>query len=325
MESDKTLPQIEINEAHSVPYNQVLKGRYKLLSPIGEGSNGVLFKAIELNTGKTVAIKFLRMGNLSKEDLLRFNSEAQLLSVLSHSNIVCLIDYGRDDNGSPFIVMNYVEGSTLKSLLEEKGILGREEFLDIFLQLCEGLSHAHEHGIIHRDLKPSNIMVSFEPDGRRKVRIIDFGIARYCCADSRITRTGYLVGSPAYMSPEQARSSSVDCRSDIYSLGCVMYEALSGSLPFEAENALETMVKRLHEDPLPMQAGGLEQIVMRILQRDPELRFQNVQELKTALLNTCSHNLAPPEKRQRKLAAPTRMKAVVVVSLLIALATIAYL
>lgn len=261
----------------------VLTGRYRLDEKLGEGALGAVYKGMQLSTGRTVAVKFLKKDDVSPNDRLRFEQEATCLSLLSHPNLVSIIDFGYDDAGTQYLVLDYIEGETLQSRLAKKGKLTAVEFIDVFTQICKGLSHAHAKGIVHRDLKPSNIMIVADPSGEQIVKIVDFGIARESQSTTRLTSTGGIVGSPAYMSPEQAEGFPCDARSDIYSIGCIMYECLTGRLPFEANTAMAALVKRLHSEPGPFVAGGLEKIVFRALERTPERRYQNASQLLSEL------------------------------------------
>jgi serine/threonine protein kinase len=264
-----------------------LDGRYEVLQKIGSGGMGTVFAAKQTSTGRKVAVKVLRSTTESE----RFEQEVAALRDLSHPNLVTVIDSGKDAEGKPYLVLEYIDGKGLDAVLRAKGSLSDNEFRDIFVQVCRGLAHAHSKGIVHRDLKPSNIMVIEEQNGERIVKIVDFGIAKK--EDSaELTVTGDIVGSPAFMSPEQATGQKLDARSDIYSLGCIMYQCLSGRLPFTAEQPLAALVKRLNDDAKPLQeaAGDRQipepwlQLVKKAMSRDPDARFSNVAEMVPALV-----------------------------------------
>lgn len=278
-----TLDEKQQEEQKIVESDKLLAGRYELMECIGEGGFGAVYRARQLSTGQQVAVKFLTLDRLSQKDVARFEQEVAVLSKLSHPNIVTIIDSGTSDEGKPFLVLHFVEGQTLSKWMEKHSQLQWDEFKDIFVQVCNGLSHAHSKGVIHRDVKPSNIMIIEESDGQRIAKLVDFGIARDYESSVRATTTGAVIGSPAYISPEQAGGYPVDARTDIYSLGCVMYECLTGRLPFEAETALQSVVKRLNEDPIPFEANGLESIVMHAMQREPAKRFETANALANEL------------------------------------------
>ena len=232
----------------------VLSDRYEIVSEVGRGGMGVVYKARHLKMDRTVAIKVLH-GHLL-EDLSskkRFEQEVMATSSLSHSNCVMVYDCDFSPSGQPFLVMEYIEGVSLKEVLRQKGPLNVERFLSIFIQCCEGLAHAHSKGIVHRDMKPSNVMLVNDPDGGDLVKIVDFGVAKIMPRNDgtlmELTRTGDVVGSPHYMSPEQCMGAAMDWRTDIYSLGCVMYEAITGRVPLLGENPYQAMYMHIHEMP----------------------------------------------------------------------------
>lgn len=222
---------------------------------IGEGASGRVVKAMQQATERVVAIKFLQPSFLqddkSKERLIR---EAKLLCNVEHPNIVKVLSAGWDGD-SPFIVSEYIEGMTLSAVLAQNGILPLDRFFRLFRQICQGLKYAHDSKIIHRDLKPSNIMITNTTDGE-VIKLLDFGIAKSFDTpegqnqDQQLTGTGNFVGSPIYMSPEQfIAGGPIDVRADIYALGCIAYECLTGRPPFEGEQIFELMYRKMHEKP----------------------------------------------------------------------------
>ncbi|MBA3855572.1 MAG: hypothetical protein C0507_01565 [Cyanobacteria bacterium PR.3.49] len=232
----------------------VLSDRYEIVNEVGRGGMGVVYKARHLKMDRIVAIKVLH-GHLL-EDLSskkRFEQEVNATSSLSHSNCVMVYDCDFSPSGQPFLVMEYIEGVSLKEVLRQKGPLSVERFLEIFIQCCEGLAHAHSKGIVHRDMKPSNVMLINGSDGGDLVKIVDFGVAKIMPRNDgtlmELTRTGDVVGSPHYMSPEQCMGAAMDWRTDIYSLGCVMYEAITGRVPLLGENPYQAMYMHIHEMP----------------------------------------------------------------------------
>jgi DNA-binding NarL/FixJ family response regulator len=269
--------------------------RYEIGVRLGAGGMSVVYKARHKLLNRFVAIKLLAPTTIS--DLMnakRFREEALASSLLSHRNLINIIDFGLTAVGEPYLVMDYVKGKTLNGLLLERGFIDVQRALSIFIQVCDGLEHAHNRGVIHRDIKPGNIMlVTDETTGEEIVKIIDFGIAKVLdrVSDHALTRQGEILGSLSYMSPEQCRGEAVDARSDIYSLACAMYEALTGELVFVGENTYSTMQKHVHEEPrsmleLPMNDNiplDLNLLVMRALSKDPLDRPQTMIELKTDL------------------------------------------
>lgn len=231
---------------------------YEIREEIGSGGMGVVYKGRDQMFDRTVALKVLH-GKLLSDPLSkkRFEQEGRATITLVHPNLISVYHYGFSAGGHPFIVMEYVDGKGLDKLLEQIKNLTVEEFVDIFMQACDALGHAHERGIIHRDLKPSNLMVV--ESGRKKekqVKIVDFGISKILphgrFSGQDLTSAGDVVGSPLYMSPEQCKGLPLDGRSDIYSLGCLMYQAISGCLPFLGENALQTLSKHICDPPPPL-------------------------------------------------------------------------
>ena len=224
---------------------QKINDRYEIIRSIGEGGMANVYLGHDIILDRNVAIKVLR-GDLSNDEkfVRRFQREALSASSLAHSNIVEMYDVGEDD-GTYYIVMEYVEGKTLKQLLKKRGSLTLSEAIDIMVQLTDGMAHAHDSYIIHRDLKPQNIMI--KDDGQ--IKITDFGIAMALNA-TQLTQTNSVMGSVHYLPPEQASGKGCTIKSDIYSMGIIFYELLSGSLPFRGDNAVEIALKHMKE-PLP--------------------------------------------------------------------------
>jgi Serine/threonine protein kinase len=256
-------------------------GRYEIQSVIGEGGTGIVYEAYDRELDDVVAIKTLRREVLSMDPSLvdRFKQEIRLARRVTHPNVLRTHDLG-ESNGLKFLSMELVKGRTLKQLIETGPILPTPAGLHIAKQICAGLAAAHEVGVIHRDVKSQNILI--EPTGGLK--ILDFGIARLT-EDRERTATG----TPDYMSPEQTRGLPLDCRSDIYSTGVVLYEVFTGSLPFEGDSTLAVVLKHVHEvPPLPHSKNPwieprIEAILMKCLEKDPGARFQTMGELYDAL------------------------------------------
>ena len=295
-------PTIAIPTAWSVPANQggaagaarmslaavkpgvLLGNRYEIVATLGQGGMGAVYKARDRELDRMVALKVIRPELAGDSDILqRFKQELILARKITHRNVIRIFDLG-DANGIKFITMEFIEGRDLKSLLVEKGKLPPEQAVEIVQQVCLALEAAHGEGVVHRDLKPQNIMV--DKDGRASV--MDFGIARSLDFGG-MTQTGALMGTPEYMSPEQVRGEHVDARSDLFTLGIILQEILTGKLPFQAETAMASMYKRTRERALSVHhldtsvPQQLADIVGRCLELDPKERFQTAREIYDAL------------------------------------------
>ncbi len=268
-----------------------IDGRYVVLSVLGEGGMGVVYKCRRRIFEKTMAVKILR-ADLAKssEATERFVTEAKAASAIGNAHIVDVVDFGELPDGSTYFAMEYLEGPTLADMIEDEVLVGSPRVVGIGRQLAEGLAAAHEAKIVHRDLKPDNIFV-IDQEGEDFVKIVDFGIAKVAGAANKLTRAGAIFGTPHYMSPEQCRGKSVDHRTDIYSLGIMLYELIVGEVPFDAENPLSILSMHLHDPPLPPSAvdnapelpDGLERVILKCLTKDPDDRFQSMAEVAEAL------------------------------------------
>lgn len=263
---------------------QKINERYEIIKTIGEGGMANVYLANDTILERNVAIKVLR-GDLSNDEkfIRRFKREALSVSNLSHPNIVEVYDVGEED-GNYYIVMEYIEGKTLKQLLQKRGALTLTEVLDIMSQLTDGLAHAHEAYIIHRDIKPQNIMI--EDNGL--IKITDFGIAT-AINSTQLTQTNSVMGSVHYLPPEQANGKGSTIKSDIYSLGILMYELLSGSVPFKGDTAVEIALKHMKEKlpsirkQNPTIPQSVENIILKATAKNPKNRYDNVREMYTDL------------------------------------------
>lgn len=260
----------------------ILSNRYKIIEQVGIGGMSYVYKALDNTTGNIVAIKLLKDELASDDEFIKkFKSEAIASEKINHQNVVRAFDVV-DDNNLHYIVLEYVDGITLNKYIKDKGCLSNEETVKLSIEIASGLASAHSQGIIHRDIKPQNIVI--KSDGTSK--IMDFGIAR---AVSSTTRNISIVGTVHYISPEQARNENVDFRSDIYSLGCTMYEMITGDIPFPGDNPVSIIVSHLRENiKKPSEVNkniykSLEKIILKCTQMLPKDRYQSMNELITDL------------------------------------------
>ena len=267
-------------------------GRYEITGELGRGAMGVVYKALDPTIGRTVALKTMRLdvhGLDAQEMVRRFQNEARAAGVLNHPNIVTIYDAGEQD-GIFYIAMEFIEGTTLHELLAEKRVLATEEVLQLTRQICRGLDYAHSNGIVHRDIKPANIMIT----GNGTVKIMDFGIAK---SGGQVTNTGQVLGTPNYMAPEQVKGRQLDGRSDLFSLGVILYEMLTGEKPFVGQNVTTIIYKIVNENPITPRDldvtvhPGLSAIVTKALAKAPDDRYQTGADLVRDLEN---YKLAGP-------------------------------
>lgn len=259
-----------------------LFGDFELLAELGRGGMGVVYMARQRSLSRVVAVKMILRGDLaSPEDVARFHSEAAAAARLEHPHIVPVYEVGEGD-GQPYFVMKYIAGTTLGKRLAE-GPLTDREAAELLLPVCRAIQFAHERGILHRDLKPSNILI----DNQGHAHVSDFGLAKHLSADVTLTRPGAILGTPSYMAPEQAAGNrgEVGPASDVYSLGTILYQMLTGRPPFQAAKAVDTLLLVLEQDPLPPRLlnpkadRDLEMIALRCLQKPPHLRYASAQAL----------------------------------------------
>ncbi|MEO5727227.1 MAG: serine/threonine-protein kinase [Byssovorax sp.] len=273
----------------------MLAGKYRVERVIGEGGMGVVLAATHLRLGQRVAIKLMRWDVVNEEAVERFLREARALVRLRSEHVTRVIDVGEAENGVPFLVMEYLEGSDLSHLVAQRGALAVKDAVEYLLQACEAIAEAHAAGIIHRDLKPANLFLTRASDGSDSIKVLDFGISRLIEAEGepqskKLTATTTVFGSPAYMSPEQMRSARyADARSDIWSLGVILYELLAGVIPFDgatypdlvlAVNMHQPAAFAAHRREVP---AGLEAATFRCFEKKPEKRFASVAELAEAI------------------------------------------
>lgn len=271
----------------------ILSDRFIIEEKIGVGGVCTVFRGKDLSIGRTVAIKMLNRQHLNDElDVKRFLQEAKAASAVSHPNIITIFDFGVTADKQPFIVMDYIDGDSIENLISQQTLTLRRT-LGILIQVCDALAAAHKKGIIHRDLKPSNIMLVKTDDGTDMVKLVDFGMAKFILEseDLKLTKSGELCGTPTYMSPEHFQGRKLDACSDIYSFGCVLYEALTGTPPFDAVSIFEMLNCHLNEKPsrLPFLRPGknipaeLETLLFKCLEKEPENRPQSITEVRSGL------------------------------------------
>jgi serine/threonine protein kinase len=260
---------------------RVLAGRYEIDSVLGEGGMAKVFRGTDKVLGRTIAVKVLSPQFAKDHQFVsRFRREAQAAAALNHPNVVSVYDTGSED-GIHWIVMEYVDGRTLKSVVREEGPLLPERAVEIAQAVCLALATAHEKGLVHRDIKPGNIMLT--PSGETKV--MDFGIARATAGADTLTQTAAVLGTAAYLSPEQAQGKPVDARSDIYAVGCVLYEMLTARPPFEGDSPVAIAYKHVRETPTPPSRlngdvpGELDAIVLKAMAKNPDNRYQTTREM----------------------------------------------
>jgi serine/threonine protein kinase len=288
----------------------VIRDQYDVGALIGVGGMGAVYRGRHRITRQDVGIKVL-WSDLAENtaEVRRFTREARAASVLTHPNTVRVYDFGRDDrSGAIFMIMEFLDGQKLSDVLRETPVMPAERAVHIVSQVCKSLEEAHRKGIVHRDLKPDNIFLQEVPGENDFVKVLDFGLAKFVTGDverDSLTRSGYVVGSPEYMAPEQAIGSDVGPAADIYAAGIMLYEMLSGDLPFDAETTAQVLRKHILEGPPRMHAEGgaaispaLERVVMRCLEKDPADRPPSAEALRVLLLQ------AYDRRRRREPIAP---------------------
>jgi serine/threonine protein kinase/tetratricopeptide (TPR) repeat protein len=275
---------------------KVFGGKYEIESVLGKGGMSVVYKARDVFMERIVAIKLLHSHLVADNSaILRFQQEAQAAGNLNHPNIITVYDFGLTQEDQAYLIMECFEGPTLAQILDDEQRVSPERGLRIMKQICDGLDHAHRKGVVHRDLKPSNLCLHKAEDGTDLVKIVDFGIAKLLPQDGKqrqqLTQTGQIFGSPLFMSPEQCQGKPLDARSDLYSLGCLMYEALTGVPPFMGDTAFDTMTMHINEPPKPLKRAApdvqlppeIENPIMRLLEKDANKRYPTAAAVKADL------------------------------------------
>ena len=296
-------------ESEDTPDNfkgSIVAGKYEVIDCLGEGGMGGVFLTEHVSLKKKFALKILRKGLVEDEFLVeRLRREAQACAMLAHPNIVSVFDFGVTDNGFPFIVMEYLEGQDLAHIIDQKTQMDLTRVMKLVIQLCDGLGYAHQKGVIHRDLKPTNVIVTNPGTESETLKVVDFGIAKMDLPGGEmqhLTQTGEVLGSPAYMSPEQIQGQKIDQRSDIYSLGCIIFELLTGKQLFRGHTMFATLEANLHQSPpeIELKPGDdplkkkLYEIMERCLAKDREDRYESLIAVKQEILQLSK---APPENR----------------------------
>jgi serine/threonine protein kinase len=345
------------NDGAVIRQNQALRNslhtRYEFLSEAGAGGAGVVYKARQKSTGKIVAIKMVSLDQVNKETQARFQAEANACSRLVHDNLIRLHDFGITESGQPYIVLEYIDGIDLSEMLKKAGGVSLRTSLEIAEQLCAGMQYAHAQEILHRDLKPGNIMVTWNA-GHPVAKIVDFSIAKLDDEKSKATASQggaktaeagvpsstpsdvnrEIVGTPAYMSPEQIQGRELDQRSDLYSLGCVIFQMLVGAPPCQGKNPVQTVFKQLNEEAPTLAASapgrtfpkGLEEIVAKLLKKNPADRYKTAGDLLDDIKKVHAEIVeneavqqakARPEKKKKVAVKATPVKLIVTVVLIV--------
>jgi serine/threonine protein kinase len=299
----------------------IVGDRYLILKKLGEGGMGRVYLAEHVKMGRKSALKVLHPGMVKDLNAItRFNREAANASRISHPNVAAVYDFGETTDGLIYLAMEYVDGESLGSVIERNGPLSARRAAEIVRQTADGLAVAHEVGLVHRDLKPDNVLLVLTRDGGDLVKVVDFGIAKAADDESeKMTKTGHVIGTPDYMSPEQFAGDTVDGRSDIYSLGLVAFNMLTGRLPFLSGSARESLIMRLTDTPLSLQRVNpsvewpkdVQEVIGKALARDPNERYQSASEFGRAFYeavskmpDTTAHRPSPSDVR---IVPPTRV------------------
>jgi len=276
---------------------QVLDGRYRLDAIVGSGGMGTVYKATHVTIGKTLAVKVLAQ-EFAGDDTFRkrFLREAQAVSQISHHNVVEVSDFGVTPTGSLYLVMEFLQGESLSDMLNREGGLGWRRAKPIILQVCRALQSAHDKGILHRDVKPENCMRMARPDNPDFIKVLDFGLAKMLMSEPGIdislsAKGGGIMGTPEYMSPERIRGQPLDARSDVYALGVLAYELVTGCVPYAGDHYTKVLDQQLNAVPVPLRkvapnldiGRSVETVILRALEKSPEARFASAGELADAL------------------------------------------
>ncbi len=302
---------------------QTIAARFEIISKLGEGGMAVVYKARHLMLNRIVALKLIKPGIMHSKAAQRFQQEAKAATSLNHNNIATVREFGYDENGA-YLVMDFVEGVSLSDALKENGKLSAERTKNIISQVCEGLKHAHDSGVIHRDLKPANIILARNAKGDEFPKIVDFGIAKLVDEENEanLTQTGEIFGTPNYMSPEQCLGKKADQRSDVYSVGCVMHECLTGKAPFASDSSIETLMKHVNEQFKPSSKQAPNYFMTAIkgcLEKKPDDRWQSVSDLREFL----QEPKGPAQKKYKNREKHFSRKQIITIAIISTIAGIA--
>jgi serine/threonine-protein kinase len=282
-----------------------IAGQFRIVQRIGSGGMGAVYKAEQPEMNRFVAVKVLHPKYVARPDLIaRFRREARAMSHLSHPNTARVFMYGQLEDGACYIVMEYLEGKNIAQVTRTEGVLSPGRAVNIMVQVCGALEEAHRQGMVHRDLKPENIFLTTQGGIADYPKVLDFGLAKVTQREMRpgsliLTQEGMVFGTPEFMSPEQARGQQLDARSDIYSLGAILYEMLTGKLPFDASAPMDYLALQIRGTPIPLGQRvqglrfppGLEQVVMRALAKDPGDRYPSTADFAMALKGCLADNV----------------------------------
>jgi serine/threonine protein kinase len=320
--SEKSGPHSGVSKAPEGLLGRTIDQRYRVESLLGEGGMGLVYRVTHAHLNKPLAMKVLRRENTRDPEVLaRFRREAESASAIGNQHIVDINDFGVLDDGSTYFVMECLEGVDLIDAMDVARRMPEERAIHIAMQVCRALDAAHDAGIVHRDLKPENVFLTRRNGTEDFVKILDFGIAKVANGPKRLTRAGEVLGTPHYMSPEQCEGDDVDHRTDIYALGVLLYEMVTGDVPHDADTMMGILTKQMYEDPVrpkvrvPQVSDQLERLIMRCLEKKREHRYQSMHEIEVDLQRVCGGKqaigadtvtLAPsaPPRRQRLRAAP---------------------
>jgi len=303
------------------PYvgREILSGQFKVLERVGSGGMGAVYKAQQPSMDRFVAVKILHSKFTNRKDLVsRFRREARAMSHLTHPNTAKVFLYGQLEDGACYIVMEYLEGKNLGQVVRHEGPMKPSRASAVLIQACGALEEAHQKGIIHRDLKPENIFLCKQGGIEDFAKVLDFGLAKVTEREMQpgsliLTQEGMVFGTPEFMSPEQAQGKTLDPRSDVYSLAVILYELLTGKLPFDARSPMEYITLHVQAEPIPLTRrapdrtfpAGMEAVLQRAMAKDPDHRYQSAAEFASAL-----HTLSPDaEVLQAMNAIPDRAAA----------------
>ncbi len=287
-----SLEHLNIKDGNEIQLGHLLDGKYLLEEKIGQGGMGLIFRAKQVGLDREVVVKIMH-SHLGQDpsSFMRFKQEQKLLAKINHPNVVAAYDVGLLGDKTPYIVMEYVNGESLYSLVDRRGPLSIQVAANILTAVCRGLHYVHGQNIVHRDLKPENILILCDTERVDWVKVVDFGTAIFTAAANRITSPDMFIGTPEFMAPEQLKDLNVDGRADIYALGVVLFFMLSGNLPFNASTPEALLIKTLLEPHEPLSnfvkeiptGSSIEKIVDKALEKDPAQRYQSADELRLAL------------------------------------------